>query len=332
REVFKKEEALYHKTIRPQLPKDRKPYMNHLFDDIKKEFKGHPLFDENENIRLKQTSFEAILGELEKFNFFDLQDDVKGISYEELLGKTSRDQLGQFLTPRPIVDFMVDILAPYAGERLCDPCCGSGGFLIKACQFMRATSKPDNTKKRRNPQVLSQYILGSEANPRMARTATLNMIVHGDGHCGIRHHDGLLDTKDIFENSFDVVLANPPFGSRLPLDLTVTENGHKYVGRPIRTLYDLGRITGLSEVLFMERCLRLLRPGGRMGIVLPQSVLNSDRLQRVRDYFEARAKLLLIVSLPNDVFLSSGTPVKTSLVFLKKFSADEVKHYSAILK
>ncbi len=109
-------------------------------------------------------------------------------SFEELLGKAFREQLGQFLTPRPIVDFMVDILAPCAGERLCDPCCGSGGLLIKAIQFMRATAKPDNTKKRRNPRALSQCIWGTEANPRMARTAKLNMILHGDGHCGILHH------------------------------------------------------------------------------------------------------------------------------------------------
>jgi len=106
----------------------------------------------------------------------------------------------------------------------------------------------------------------------------------------------------------------------------------KHVGKPLRNLYDLGKTFGQTEVLFLERCLRLLKPGGRMGIVLPEGVLNSDRMQKVRDYAEGRAKLLLVVSLPRDVFCSSGTATKTSIVFLKKFTEAESRHYGELVR
>ena len=115
----------------------------------------------------------------------------------------------------------------------------------------------------------------------------------------------------------------------------VTDN----FGKPIRELFKVGNSkdedkdkgsSGLTEVLFIERCLDLLRDGGRMGIVLPEGVLNSSNLQNAREYFESRAKILLIVSLPQEIFISSGATVKTSLVFLKKFTTEEKTQYESI--
>ncbi|KAA6320407.1 hypothetical protein EZS27_029816 [termite gut metagenome] len=204
-------------------------------------------------------------------------------------------------------------------------------------------------------------IFGTDANPRMARTAKMNMIMHGDGHGGVHHHDGLIDVNGIFKNRFDVILTNPPFGARIEktqvvtnADLPTEEQAKKYIekypnyeekvltplkeyanydkgkGKPILSLYEIGVMSSLTEVLFIERCLNLLKPGGRMGIVLPEGVLNNANLQKVREYVESKAKILLIVSIPQDVFIASGATVKPSLLFFKKFTDEEAIQYEII--
>jgi type I restriction enzyme M protein len=155
-------------------------------------------------------------------------------------------------------------------------------------------------------------VFGTDAEPRSARTAKMNMIFHGDGHSGVHHHDGLLNVNGIFEERFDVILTNPPFGARVSKDYEITDAdryhdekkishylsryGDRYndalkqvtanIGKSLLSLYDLGKYSTLTEVLFMERNLRLLRPGGRMGVVLPEGVLNNSQLQTVREWFE----------------------------------------------
>lgn len=189
----------------------------------------------------------------------------------------------------------------------------------------------------------------------MARTAKMNMIMHGDGHGGVHHHDGLLNVNGIFENRFDVILTNPPFGARVEKDLKISEadrfidetkiedykeryGKEEYeralsqvndnVGKSLLSLYKID--SSLTEVLFIERCLNLLKPGGRMGIVLPEGVLNNTNLQKARDFVEGKAKILLIVSIPQDVFIASGATVKPSLLFFKKFTEEEAFEYSQI--
>lgn len=197
-------------------------------------------------------------------------------------------------------------------------------------------------------------IFGTDANPRMARTAKMNMIMHGDGHGGVHHHDGLLNVNGIWENRFDVILTNPPFGQRVSKDMKINEAdrftdqdkikayrehyGKEYdnalrqvndnIGKPFWDLYETGKMSGgLTEVMFIERCINLLKPGGRMGIVLPEGVLNNSKLQNVREHIEGKAKILLIVSIPQDVFIASGATVKPSLLFFKKFTDEERIRY-----
>lgn len=381
---------------------DESSYIQKLFEDTKAEFRDDNLFEDNEKIKIREKSFEDIVKELQIYNLSNTSDDVKGIAFEQFLGKTFRGELGQFFTPRVIVDFMVELLDPKEGELICDPTSGSGGFLIKAFEHIRTQISNDiEGQKERiqkeffgenlekiNDEKISKLveeklaeldkelqlsldksqvvtridklskscIFGTDANPRMARVSKMNMIMHGDGHGGVHHNDGLLNINGIFENRFDVIVTNPPFGSRVDKDLKIEESdkykdeakkakyletyGNDYanalaqveqnIGKPLIDLYDTGKFSGLTEVLFMERCLRLLKDGGRMGIVLPEGVLNGANLQKVRDYFEARAKILLIVSLPQEIFISSGATVKTSLVFLKKFTQEEKERYESI--
>lgn len=298
---------------------------------------------------------------------------------------------------------MVEVLDPMEGEVISDPCCGSGGFLIKAFEYVREKIENDiqkvkeqiksdlfneeydkatDKRKQEVEEQVEQYfsilnkeldtandnsrlkslshdcVFGTDANPRMARTAKMNMIMHGDGHGGVHHHDGLLNVNGIFENRFDVILTNPPFGARVEKSLKITEAdkftdndkieyykaryGNDYVkalsqvndnvGKSVLSLYESGNLSALTEVLFIERCLKLLKPGGRLGIVLPEGVLNNTNLQAVRELFEGMAKIVLITSIPQDVFMASGATVKPSLMFFKKFTKKERKKYDYIVK
>jgi type I restriction enzyme M protein len=395
--TFKKDKESYERYK----PKGGEDFYQFLFTQTKQQFANDHLFDDNAKIEIRENSFEQIVKELEIYNLSTTSDDVKGIAFEKFLGKTFRGELGQFFTPRTIVDFMVSILDPQEGEYICDPCCGSGGFLIKAFEYVREKIEKDveaqkelikqkyygedyeklseakkqkiedtvaqafaymneelnlNNEKGRLRTLSFDCIYGTDANPRMARTAKMNMIMHGDGHGGVHHHDGLLNVNGIFENRFDIILTNPPFGSRVEKDLKISEAdrftdqerinayieryGDAYkealkqvndnIGKPLLSLYKIDN--GLTEVLFIERCLNLLKPGGRMGIVLPEGVLNNSNLQKVREFVESKAKILLIVSIPQDVFIASGATVKPSLLFFKKFTQKEAEEYEKIRK
>jgi len=116
---------------------DAIPFYQHLFELTKQEFANDHLFDDNSKIEIRENSFEQIVEDLEIYNLSTTSDDVKGIAFEKFLGKTFRGELGQFFTPRTIVDFMVKVLDPQEGEYVCDPCCGSGGFLIRTFEYVR---------------------------------------------------------------------------------------------------------------------------------------------------------------------------------------------------
>lgn len=402
-QIFSKEEFLKQKKMYDAVKSKESPdYYQFLFNKTKEDFAKDHLFDENETIKIRENSFEQIVKELQVYNLSTTSDDVKGIAFEQFLGRTFRGELGQFFTPRTIVDFMVSVLDPQEGEYVCDPCCGSGGFLIRAFEYVRehieneVEVRKEDVKKslftddysklaKKEQEKIDQKVIdafnkmnyeldinnpmgrlrslsfdciyGTDANPRMARTAKMNMIMHGDGHGGVHHHDGLLNVNGIWEGRFDIILTNPPFGARIDKELKITEadrftdiekikayekrygkenydNALKqvndHINLPILDLFQIGKFSGLTEVLFIERCLNLLKPGGRMGIVLPEGVLNNTNLQKVRDFVESKAKILLIVSIPQDVFMAAGATVKPSLLFFKKFTENEAEEYNRI--
>ncbi|WP_369033256.1 N-6 DNA methylase [Streptomyces adonidis] len=389
-----------------------------LFDVTKNFYRTDQLFGERDELNVSLATFTEIVKKLEKFNLSDTGEDVKGLAFERFLGDTFRGDLGQFFTPRPIVNFMVDMLDPQEGDRIIDPAAGTGGFLITALGRVRADIERDvqsnkaarraeleqqataqkwsqeallekideayvelnqdldvQNEKGRLHRAARDCIRGVDAETRAARTSKMNMIMHGDGHSGIYHHDGLLDFRDVHEGSFDVVLSNPPFGATVTkgqlvgttdqtsaLSEPALINEYKAVfgepweasqrrmklandrGWPIIELFDIGRdpIAGplgtakvrasrSTETLFVERCIKLLRPGGRMGIVLPDGILNNPSMSWLREYVEDRAKIMAVVSVPQEVFASSNATVKTSLLFLQRFTEEEA-HQLAELK
>lgn len=367
-----------------------------LFEQTKKEYKADRIFEPDESVNLKSATAREIVRLLERYNLSDTSEDIKGIAFERFLGRTFRGEIGQFFTPRTIVEFMVQMVKPKEGEIICDPASGSGGFLIRFFEIVREqiladvdrqyqefkeevekksfsarksaellSEKYDELQKTIDPNrknsrlwhLANRCIFGCDANDRMARTSKMNMIMHGDGHGGVHHHDGFINVNGIFEERFDIVLTNPPFGANveendviLESDITVPdevedryrrEYGSLYAdalarvraakGNRITSLYDLpgksGRIK--TEILFLERCLALLKPGGCLGIVLPEGIYNNPSLAFVREYVEDRAFIRAVISLPQETFVSAGASVKASLLFLQKFTEEEQAVFAA---
>lgn len=213
----------------------------------------------------------------------------------------------------------------------------------------------------------NKCIYGTDANDRMARTSKMNMIMHGDGHGGVHHWNGFLNVNGIFDGRFNIILTNPPFGAHVEATALVEvpegrewneakkryagEYGQAYrdtvarveaaKGKPIASLFELpkrgngdkpsaklGKIK--TELLFIERCLDLLRPGGRLGIVLPEGVFNNPSLGYVREFVEDRAFLRAVISLPPETFFSSGASVKASILFLQKFTDKEQAKFNKL--
>ncbi len=375
-----------------------------LFQKTKDHYTDDRIFEGDEKLNLKPATGLEIVRKLERYNLSDTSEDIKGIAFERFLGKTFRGEIGQFFTPRPIVEFMVRMVDPQEGEVICDPASGSGGFLIRFFeivreliladadrQYQRYRTELEKTKysaKKKAQKLLAKYekiqqsirqdvdgsrlwelsnrcIYGTDANDRMARTSKMNMIMHGDGHGGVHHHDGFLNVNGIFEGRFDIILTNPPFGANVePSDKVLQEQtgpsqarereyvqqfGVLYkqamrrtraaVDKPIASLFELpkGR-TGnrnadkskiRTEILFIERCLELLKPGGRLGIVLPEGIFNNPSLVYVRQFAEERAFIRAVVSLPQETFYSSGATVKASLLFMEKFTEAEQADFDA---
>ena len=372
--------------------------VNVLFTQTRDYYRDDRLFvdEASRKINLKPGTSREIVRELERYNLSDTSEDIKGIAFERFLGRTFRGEIGQFFTPRPIVEFMVRMVDLQEDDVVCDPASGSGGFLIRAFEIMRETitaavdaayretasaiearedldaaakaarlREADAERGRALDQrergsrlwtLANRRLYGTDANDRMARTSKMNMIMHGDGHGGVHHHNGFLNVNGIFEGRFDVILTNPPFGSSVeksdevrPVDReTDPDTRRRYeeaypglyaeaqqrlvgaVGKPIASLFDLGgdgKGKVKTEILFLERCLSLLAPGGRLAIVLPEGILNNPSLAYVREYAEDRAFVRAVVSLPQEAFASSGASVKASLLFMQRFTADEKAAY-----
>ena len=257
--------------------------------------------------------------------------DVKGEGYEHFLGGVFRGAMGQYFTPRPIVSFMVNFLEPSINDIIIDPACGSGGFLIYPLERVRRElyqKLDDRDAFDRWKDFALKQVYGIEINSQLARVSMMNMIIHEDGHTNIENADALDNPetwkrqkiREYFGKEFTLLLTNPPFGASI-----------KEKQKPYLVNYELGgkikkRNRQNTEILFIERCLDFLKPGGRMGIVLPDGILTNSSLQYVRDFMTERAQILGVVSLPQTAFRkpsskgggATGSGVKASLLFLRK--------------
>ncbi len=311
-----------------------------------------------ENIRLNPEKLRTVVGYLESIHLGNTDLDSKGRAFETFMGAFFRGDFGQYFTPRPIVNFIVDTLPITHDSLVLDTSCGSGGFLLHALDKVRkqaADFYPDfeNDPKEANAHYkhwhdfAEKNLYGIEINEQIARTAKMNMIIHDDGHTNVIATDGLLPIDDIKDqdgnvkqqgiysrtknegfsyNRFDFIITNPPFGSSIKQTEQAYMHQYGYAQKGIDWLNpkskQLDRDNQSTEILFIEQCHKFLTAGGYLAIVVPDGILTNSSLQYVRDGIEEKFRIVAVVSMPQTAFQATGAGVKSSVLFLKKHTAE----------
>ena len=301
-----------------------------------------------DNIRLTPEKVRTVVGYLESVNLGDTDLDSKGRAFETFMGSFFRGTYGQYFTPREIVQFVVDVLPIRYDSKVLDTSCGSGGFLLYALNKVRnqATElypgyKTDTKQYARWLPYWHDFaannLYGIEISEQISRAAKMNMIIHDDGHTNVITSDGLVTAQEMFSKTdnkgfeygtFDFIITNPPFGS------TVRQSEQAYL-----KVYQLGkkeedwlavntqpeniRDGQSTEVLFIEQDYKFLKEGGFLAIVIPDGILTNSSMQYVRTQIEDWFRIVAVVSLPQIAFMANGAGVKSSVLFLKKWTKKE---------
>lgn len=309
------------------------------------------VFEPNEDLKLSADTCRELIRRFESVNLSSIDEDLNGRMFEVFLNEAVRGKdLGQYFTPRPLVEFMTRIALagwtnPDASPRVIDSCCGTGGFLIEAMAFQLAALRNDSRlsgakQKERENHIKNQTLFGVEANQRVSRIARINMYLHGDGGSHIFCGDGLDNSPEvkadmsreesdevkdhaqsITEGSFDIVLTNPPFS----MEYSVSEPDEERILRQL-AVDDSGELANLldaaktvkSNLLFLFRYYRLLKSGGEMLIVLDDTILNGETMLEVRQWLLRHFVLLGVYSLPINAFFKAKANIKTSVLHVRK--------------
>ena len=329
-----------------------------LFDEVKQEYRT--IFGGGEKIDLSDRALGFMISELSKYEFGRIDVDAKGAAYQEIVGTNLRGDRGQYFTPRGAIRLVVRILDPRENERVLDPACGTGGFLVATLahqmeRFRREersrpeteTSEEFESLQQRLRQYAKKQVFGCDFDPFLIRASQMNMVMAGDGKGHLYHLNslefpgghlaGVRGARQAVKfGSAAVVMTNPPFGSAIPITdegiLRPFELAHVWERTEDGHFRNTGRRQGSAapEVLFIERCLDWLRPGGRMGIVLPDGILGNPAAEYIRWWILRQAWVLASVDLPVETFIAeANVNILTSLLFLKK-KPDAVVNREAI--
>jgi type I restriction enzyme M protein len=278
----------------------------------------------NKPIRLSSPALAKAIETLQEYNLTCSALDVKGRAFQKVLAPAVRAGMGQYFTPDPVVRFMGRVARPSLSDLILDPFCGSAHFLTICLRLVQEQGQKKSGRSFH--EFAFGKLHGIEKSDRMVRVAMTDMRLHGDGHSNIRCTDALLNFynyPDIHPESFDLVLTNPPFGSLLGTE-ALSQLGEFELAK--------GRKTVPLEVLGLERCVQFLRPGGRLGIVLPDGILANRNTRYVRAWLESQCKIRAIISLPVETFSPFGANIKTSIIFARKWRKGESqKNYSIFL-
>lgn len=283
------------------------------FQEILKTKGFKELFPPETKIDLKDRTIRELVRFFEKFDLTLTNFDVKGEAFEYFLGDTFTGGLGEYFTPRNVVEFVVECFSPKIGDKIIDPFCGTGGFLIYAFEIVsekiRLNEFSDDEKVRWKKVLSDESLFGTDWKYRTAQACKMNMIVHGDGNTGVLQADGFKDVEGIIEEEkFNICFTNPPFGAKETDEKTLN-------------LFELGagRKSQAREILAIERCLKLVKKGkGLLAIILPDGILNGDRNSYVREFIHREATILGVVGLNKETFEGYNAAVKTSILFLRR--------------
>jgi type I restriction enzyme M protein len=329
-----------------------------LFDEAKEKWEG--VFPGDEKIRLNPEHLQVCVGSLEKWKLFNSNLDVVDEAFEYLVNKSSKGEKGQYFTPRWVIDLCVKMLNPKESETIIDTACGSAGFTVHSIfhvwkAIFKDMGKPEShlftmeKKPARCAKYVQDKVFAIDFDEKSVRVSRCLNLIAGDGQTNVLHLNTLdfkrwdettkqPDWIDIYNDGwkklrklmaekndyrgfqFDVLMANPPFAGDIKQTdmLSPYELAHKKAkdGGQGKLESAVGR-----DLLFIERNLDFLKPGGRMAVVLPQGRFNNSSDQRVREYIAERCRLLAVVGIHGNTF-KPHTGTKTSVLFVQKWNDD----------
>jgi type I restriction enzyme M protein len=323
-------------------PEQVKIAITDLLEGAKREWQG--IFEPTDKIELKNDHLKVCVSFLEKIKLFNSNLRIMDEAFEYLIPQVSKKKEGQFFTPRPVVDMVVKMLNPKADEFVIDPACGSAGFLLHSVMWIAGGMISGKPLPERAKNFAQTKIYGIDFAPKAVKIAKAINLIVGDGKSHVYKDNSLApstwedetksglrgrllrfpdNSKEDRENQskflffdFDVLMTNPPFAG------TVRE-------RDILKLYNLAErnderwINKIGRhILFLERSLQFIRPGGRMAIVLPQGLLNNTNAEYIRRFVIDEARILAVVGLHGNTF-KPHTGTKTSVLFLQKYRDEE---------
>ena len=310
-----------------------------IFDLVKAKYPD--VFTASDVITLSDTSIAYIAGELQQYCLVESERDVIADAFETFISPSLRGGQGQFFTPRNVVKLLVSLVNPGRKDRLIDPACGSGGFLIESLRHVwnqvqkegQELGWPDREIFADQQEVAIKNFRGIDKENFLSKTTKAYMAILGDGRGGIFCENSLENMKkwsikaqtQIVAGSFNVVLTNPPYGSKLKIDdqsiLKQYDLGHQWKtlkGEKASVKIEKPLSDQTPQVLFIERCLELLAPGGRLGIVAPESMFCNPSHKYIMNYVEQHARIDAVISMPENLF-QPHTHAKTCVVLMTKF-------------
>jgi len=288
-----------------------------LFDEAKSTYS---VYDETKGkVRILLSHEENLLRIvrlLQRWSFSGIEEDMKGTLYEIFLKASLRGDLGQYFTPKELVSFMISLVNPKEEQRVLDPACGSGGFLIHTLlKIKNDTVELSDHFDEWVRYFVNNALWGFEIDSDLHLLAKINLIIHGNS-CGNIYNEDFLSYELSSMGKFDIILTNPPFS--FPIE-----------NRNVLNNYELGKNRKSEQIdtLYVEKCLKSLKEDGILAIVLPEGLLNLPSYEYFREFVLDHSEVLASVSIPAGAFLPFGqSNAKTCILFLKKKGKTRVKH------
>jgi len=314
-----------------------------LFIKVKERF--NDVFEEEDAITLDPDSIVFAIGQIQELCITESTRDVIGDAFEVFVSKALKDGEGQFFTPRNVIKMMVELINPDDKMMIIDPACGTGGFLIESLRYVwekleKKSGKLGWSEKRLEEEkqyIATTYFRGMDKDSFVAKVTKAYMAIIGDGRGGIFCENSLEPPNEwsnkcqdkINLGKFDIVFTNPPFGSKIPVKEEKTlkqfELGHKWSFNKKEKKWELQQVLNNKgskggvepQILFIERCLQLLKIGGRLAIVLPDGIYGNDKLGYIREFLKRNTKILAIIDVPSETF-QPNTSTKTTILVAEK--------------
>ncbi|MBU3557432.1 N-6 DNA methylase [Polynucleobacter sp. Ross1-W9] len=286
------------------------------------------VFKEKEEIELSEETLIAVVSELQEYKLFETDFEILDAAFEHMISGDSKGEKGQYFTPRPVIDIVVSMLNPADDEKVLDPSAGSAGFLLHTFQHMLKTEKIEERDRFR---YASKNLYALDFDPRTVKIAKALMVIAGDGSSNSQQansldlrvwdknetgiYDGVI-AKTFANEGFDILMSNPPFAGEITSGAIL---GYYDVAKDGK---NKTRSSEKRDVLFLERNLKFLKPGGRMAIILPQGRFNNSSDKLLREYISNKCRILAVVGLHGNSF-KPYTGTKTSILIIQKWDKEK---------